>query len=259
MKNLQAYKNQIQKIEGLINKLEQGELSLDELLTIEKLTRELHERSIILKYKAFENHVNGEAAPSVEEKAIVEEKTVEDVSPEEPAEEEAPDIDFSIFESMDEVEEEPEVVPEPVVEAQPVDVEPEPEVEIQAVDVESEPKIEPAVVVAEPAPIEEPKVETSGSFWEKINSEDNSLGAQFAGAKLDSLVGAFGLNEKLRFINDLFDGSSEIFSDSIKILDAQSNLEDARVKVGEMASEHSWDPEEESVVEFITFVNRRYA
>ena len=168
MKNLQAYKKQIQEIEGLISKLEEGELSLDELLTLEKLTRELHEKSIILKYKAFETHVNGETAPPVEEEPIVEFQPVEEVSPEEPdEEEETPNIDFSIFESMngavegseETFEPEPEIEKEPEVAIQPVDVTPEPD--------EEEEIAEPEMVEEEPKPVEEPKAEVNLSFWKK--------------------------------------------------------------------------------------------
>ena len=99
MKNLQAYKKQIKEIETLIDKLEKGDLDLEELIALEKLTRELHEKSIILKYKAFESHVNGEITEIVDEESA-DEDPIEDPI-EEPVEEETPDIDFSIFESVD--------------------------------------------------------------------------------------------------------------------------------------------------------------
>lgn len=236
MKNLEAYKNQLREIEALIDKLEKGELSLNELIDLEKATGELHEKSIILKYKAFESHVNEEThAPEEGEK----EEIVEEESEGNPA------LEFSIFDdiSTDEVDEEPAHIVESVVE-EPVVVE------------------EPESVQETILPVEREQIDTPSaipSFWEKIKIEDNSLGSQFADAKLETLVGAFGLNQKLRYINDLFDGSSELFSDAIKVLDSQSDFESARTKVDLLASEHAWDPEEESVVEFLTFVNRRYA
>ena len=261
MKNLETYKKQLKEIEALIDKLEKGQLSLDELVSLEKLTGELHAKSIILKYKAFESHVHGET-PKVEESQPVEKEVVEE------KQEEAPALEFAIFDDIadDEpvAEEEPapfEIKPE-VVEPEPQIVEP---IESKTEEPVVEEKPEPIVVhlddPEDSTPIEE-KTETPAadlSFWEKINIEDNSLGSQFADAKLDTLVGAFGLNQKLRYINDLFDGSSELFSDAIKILDSQADLDAARAKVGELASEHSWDSEEESVAEFLSFVNRRYA
>ncbi len=89
--------------------------------------------------------------------------------------------------------------------------------------------------------------------------EDNSIASKLSGGKLNSLVGAFGLNERLRFINNLFDGSSEQFSEAVKVLDAQSNFSEAMSKINEMAAKHEWDDEDDSVKEFMNYLNRRYA
>lgn len=55
MDGLKNYREKIKSIEKLVDKMESGELSINELVELEGLTRDLHERSIILKYKAFEN------------------------------------------------------------------------------------------------------------------------------------------------------------------------------------------------------------
>ena len=115
---------------------------------------------------------------------------------------------------------------------------------------------------------QEPKVEestesndtmTPQSFLDRLKIENNSIASRFSSSKLDTLIGAFGLNERLRYINNLFDGSSEIFSDAIKSLDSQSSLEEAKLKAAQLATEHDWDPEEEVVLEFMQYLNRRYA
>ena len=54
MDGLKNYREKIESISKLVDKMDGGELSIHELVELEKLTRELHERSIILKYKAFE-------------------------------------------------------------------------------------------------------------------------------------------------------------------------------------------------------------
>ncbi|MDX2359158.1 MAG: hypothetical protein QNK23_00035 [Crocinitomicaceae bacterium] len=252
MENLKVYKQQIKEIEGYITKLEKGELMLEELVSLEKLTRELHEKSIILKYKAFENEVGGANEPVEEE---IEEKEAEPAK-ETVEEEDAAPFDFAIF---DEKEEDPIVEPAIIPEPEPIADIPAPEVveEVQETIVE-EIEEEAPEEVEEPTPVVEKK-SNSGSFWDQISIEDNGMGTQFSDGKIDTLVGAFGLNEKLRYINDLFDGSSEHFGDAIKLLDSQDSLNDAKEKVNGLADEHEWDPEEESVVEFITILNRRYA
>ena len=100
----------------------------------------------------------------------------------------------------------------------------------------------------------------SSIFVHKYNQVSSELaGSQFGLVKLDSLLGSFGLNERLQFINELFDGSSEGFSNAIKHLDKQPSFEQARSKVAEYAVENNWDVESETVVEFMQKIIRRYA
>lgn len=247
MENLESYKKRLKAIEELANRIENGELAIDELGKLETLTRELYERSVILKYKAFENKVNpiAEGPLNLEDEIDYVEETVEY---ETEIEKDEPTIDFSIFDAPTEEEEKEEasVVKEEVV------IEKVMEEKVVAPVTEKTPEVPKVEVKSIPA--------ANGiSFWEQLNIKDNSLSTQFEGAKLDTLIGAFGLNEKLRYINDLFDGSSESFSEAVKILDTQSNLEQAKMKSSELAVKHAWNAEEESVVDFLIMVNRRYA
>lgn len=214
MENLKLYKQQIEKIEALITKMEKGELSVEELSELEELTRNLHEKSIILKYKAFEQ----KAGTKSEEQAT--EKSAPVV--EEPKPEKSTEIDFSGFKQKASTEQKEAVSAEEQKES-----------------------------IAE---------NTEGdSFLDKFAAADNSLSSKFEDAKIDTLVGAVGLNQKLRYINDLFDGSSELYGEAIKALDVQSSLEDARVTLDKLAVSNDWDPEEQTVIEFMEMLNRRYA
>lgn len=249
---MEAYKNLIKEIESYISKLETASLTMDELFELEKLTRKLHERSIILRYKAFENKM-GVEAPNVEEKAIEEPVIETQEEPELPAEEEKEEeLEFKIFDN----EEEEDLGF--VFEAPEEDEEPEAKIE-EEIPVAPKEEVKPQEVEPEP-PVEESKpASEGGSFLDRFKAPDNSLGSQLAGSKLDSLIGAFGLNEKLMFINELFDGSSEMFSDAIKSLDTKNGMDEANAMLENLAEEHSWDPEEEAVAEFIVYIHRRYA
>ena len=275
MDGLKNYREKLKNIEELVDKMESGELSIHELVDLESLTRELHERSIILKYKAFENKMGVVEEQSSEQEVVEEDLTepVEEVIElEEP--EETPVLDFSMFNEPVE-EKEPEVKPEPVialtsepiVEEQPAAVVPEPEVT-------SEPEITPEPTPtpventftpepeAQTPPAEENKVvvnEKGTSFLDRLTIEDNSISSQLAGRKIETLSGAFGINQRLLYINELFDGSGEDFSDAVKLLDTQSNLDEASSKVEELAFKHSWNPEEDVVLEFLAIIKRRYA
>lgn len=243
MDNLQLYKQQIKELEKLVNKLDNGELEIEELVQLETLTRELHEKSIILKYKAFEEKTSVSAQ--------IESKTPEVVQEE--IEEDSPAIDFSIFEKEDSEPEKEEII----IAEKPIP-EPEPEIESEPV-VETEETEEIIEKTPEVNSDQEVSNDSGSSFMDRFSEKDNSLNTQFGDAKIDSLIGAFGLNQKLRYINELFDGSSDMFSEAIKLLDAQSSMDDAKPKVEELAAQNSWDPEDESVIEFMIILNRRYA
>ena len=214
MENLKLYKQQIGKIEVLITKMEKGELSVSELSDLEELTRNLHEKSIILKYKAFEDKSRENATEKEPSDTVVEFK--------EPKPEKKPEIDFSSFNEKTNS------------------------------------------TVQEDIPVEQEEQNTeentnTESFVDKFAAVDNSLSSKFEGAKIDTLIGAVGLNQKLRYINDLFDGSSELYGNAIKALDTQSSLEDARVTLDELAVSNDWNPDEQTVIEFMEMLNRRYA
>jgi len=121
----------LEKLNKLVFALENGDLSLEELNELESVTRQLHERSIILRYKAFEKDVLGAAVATEEVNEEPEPIAVEpEVTPviEEEEKEEEPAFDFAIFDEAEEVsqeiEEEPvQEVEEPEEEEEPVEEE----------------------------------------------------------------------------------------------------------------------------------------
>ncbi|NVK65339.1 MAG: hypothetical protein HWE22_12180 [Flavobacteriales bacterium] len=277
MDGLKNYREKIENISKLVDKMDGGELSIHELVELESLTRELHERSIILKYKAFENKVGDATSVEVTMEVVHDEEEVEEKEEvvEEKVQVEAPILDFSMFDEPEEEftpevkidvvaeEKEPEVVIEATPEPEP-EVAPEPEPEpMKEEPIVPTPQVEPKA--EEPTvevPAEEPKVEVKekgSSFLDRLSISDNSISSQIAERKIDTLSGAFGINQRLLYINELFDGSGEEFSDAVKMLDTQPGLDDASNKIEELAFKYSWNPEEETVLEFLAIIKRRYA
>jgi hypothetical protein len=76
---------------------------------------------------------------------------------------------------------------------------------------------------------------------------------------LETLIGSFSLNEKLQFINELYDGSSDAFSSATKKLDSCQNMGEAREQLSEFSSTYNWDLDSEIVEDFIFKICRRYA
>ncbi len=198
----------------------------------------------------------------------VEETVVEEIIEEVVEQEETPVLDFSMFDKPTVTEEKPNEKPEyqitltqsdsiedvvekaaPIVEAKPEPIAQE-VVEVKVEETKVEPVVKESSVIVK---------EKGTSFLDRLTIVDNSIGSQIGGQRLDTLSGAFGINQRLLYINELFDGSGEAFSDAVKVLDTQQNLDAASDKVEELAFKNSWNPEEEAVLEFLAIIKRRHA
>ena len=246
---MDGLKDNLNKLSELIRKLEKGELEVQELLMLEAAARNIYERSVILKFKGYEQTSKpNTSVDQVEEKPV--EPIVSDPAPVEIEEEtkEEPAFDFGIFDQDQSDQEEEEVVEKPESEIE------EHKSITHSIKEEQDHTIETTEVI-------ETKVEITpgGSFYDKLDLEDNSIAARFSGGKVDSLIGSFSLNQRLRFINELFEGSSELFSEAVKNLDSKHSLPEAQEQATSYAGEHGWDPTDEVVIEFLSYLNRRYA
>ena len=88
---------------------------------------------------------------------------------------------------------------------------------------------------------------------------EKSIAQNYQVMTLETLIGSFTLNERLQFINELFDGSSDLFSSAIKRLDALDNRDSARSVIAEYAAENNWDLDGEVVEDFMLKICSRYA
>ncbi len=273
MENIKAYKNQIEEVQNLVNQLEDGSLSKEGLTKLESLTRMIHERSVILKYIAFAG-VTDVQSQNIEEKkqeasisfeSPKEEKVEIDLFGDFPKKEEEVETPHPISDIMDELQkEEPNFVKEVIEkelaekvvnEMEEIDLTEKVVEEMEQQDL-TEKVIEE---MEEMSPTEAEEELAPKTFLEQLKLEDDSLHSMLSVSKIETLIGAFSLNEKLRFMNDLFDGSSEDFNDSLKMLDSLSGQDEANQKINELAKQFEWEIEDEAVAEFVTFINRRYA
>jgi hypothetical protein len=256
MTHLTAFESRIKTIEVLTKKLATQKLSSVELEELVVASRDLYERSVILQYKAFEEKVFGvkEEVEVVEEKVelvtpepemiVAEEPVVESI--EEEKEEELPAFDFSLFE-------------EPVTAVIEAELKEEEEEHISI----THSVTENHGVIEEKIIIEEVKITHSPSEVDalaaKFAKEVKQAATGFQLPKIETLVGSFGLNERLQFINELFDGSSESFADAIKLIDNLSNHDDAFRQAANFAIQYNWEKDSETVTDFLTKIQRRYA
>jgi hypothetical protein len=252
-----------------VEKLESGTLSPEDMELLVEDAKELYERLIILRYKIYETNVLGVKEPVIS--AHLRQTEIE--------------TPIDLFGSI----EEHSITPEPAFEVtfaksddEDLDEEPIHEASIPAEDPIHEEEIEEEVEEQEVEgpiqtiedPIHEEEIEEeveeqeAPTAWEPQFSGDQPIWMAEMEANirdnrsvfpLESLIGAFTLNEKLQFINELFEGSSDDFSSHIKQLDQLASMDAARNMLAELALTFNWDTESEIVEDFIYKICRRHA
>ncbi len=278
----------VSSIQALFENIQTGSLTANEMETLVELTRELHERALILRYKSYEEKIFGVSVVPVEveieetmtamEEALEEEAISEEphiLSFEEVEEEilehekeevvnDEPVFDFDMFEKAEEDIFSPEMVIEPTPELEasifdePIveEVNAAPEISEQIADESFE--VESTPIFSEPEPIAEPAADFDAEIFNRYSNTDDSLSSRLMSSKLQTLVGCFGLNDKLQCIRELFKGSSEAFNQAIEQLDNQSDFSAAKRVLAQYAQQYSWDLESNLTAEFIQKVERRY-
>jgi hypothetical protein len=179
----------------------------------------------------------------------------------------------NLIEPEQEVDEEIEMEMEAEEQVEPaVEVEPEMVIEDSASEVfeaiepvfEEEESIDTPIAAESTEPqvnfldnIENPESTSINSAW--ILQIEQTIRSDRSVFPLETLIGSFSLNEKLQFINELFDGSSDAFSTASKKLDVCENMSVARAQLNDYASTYNCDLESEIVEDFIFKICRRYA
>lgn len=263
-----------------VEKLESGHLSPEDMELLVEDAKELYERMVILRYKIYETNVLGvkEAVISASIRHTEIETPIDLFgSIDEPTPEPAFEVTFASGQSdelndavfNDELEEEhtEEHIEEQEVEEEHIEEQIE-EQEEEHIEEEQEERIEEK----EEEPIDDEEEEliehAAPSNWEPEFSGDQPIWMAEMEANirdnrsvfpLESLIGAFTLNEKLQFINELFDGSSDDFSSNVKQLDQLASIDAARNMIAELADTYTWDTDSEIVEDFMYKICRRYA
>ena len=272
-------KELVSAIENGLKKISKGNITLIELEETVASSRELYERLLIVRYKVYENSiladeeseelevVDNETEVKKEEETIPDENKDIEIIFEEETNDIAEDsiIRFDLFatpEIESEVEED-EVLPEVEKEIeQSIEEEVLPEIEIKEEELveenlDSEEEIENTA--NDSAETSKEIAEDASSLFPKLMKIEKSITQNYQVMTLETLIGSFTLNERLQFINELFDGSSDLFSSAIKRLDALDNRDSARSVIAEYAAENNWDLDGEVVEDFMLKICSRYA
>ncbi len=273
-------KELVSAIENGLKKISKGNITLIELEETLASSRELYERLLIVRYKVYENSI---LADKESEELEVVDKETEVKKEEETIPDENKDIEIIFEEETNDIAEDSIIrfdlfaTPEIESEVEEDEVLPEVENEIEQ-SIEKE-DILPEIEIKEEELVEEnlyseeeienianDSAETSKEITEdasclfpKLMSIEKSIAQNYQVMTLETLIGSFTLNERLQFINELFDGSSDLFSSAIKRLDALDNIDSARSVIAEYAAENNWDLDGEVVEDFMLKICSRYA
>jgi len=93
----------------------------------------------------------------------------------------------------------------------------------------------------------------------EFKSLEKVIAAKTSLEKLETLIGSFTLNDKLLFINSLFDGSSDAFAKAVKSLEATSTMSEARGILITYAEDLHWEMDNEVVEDFVERICQRHA
>ena len=145
------------------------------------------------------------------------------------------------------------VEPAPVMEAEPEIVEPVMEVVPAEEEIPAEPVAEEESAVAAPMADEVPAQQDI--FAPAPAAEKKSLNDRLAGNVLK-----FGLNDRIGFVKDLFDGSQEDFNRVVSQLNTLGNLNEAMEFIHtHISGEYGWDQKEETAARFIAAVEQKFS
>lgn len=260
-------------------KISKGNITRIELEETVASSRELYERLLIVRYKVYENSI---LADKESEELEVVYKETEVKKEEETIPDENKDIELIFEEETNDIAEDSiirfDLFATPEIESEVEEDEVLPEVE-KEIEQSIEEDILPEIEIKEEELVEEnldseeeikntanDSAETSkeitedaSSLFPKLLKIEKSIAQNYQVMTLETLIGSFTLNERLQFINELFDGSSDLFSSAIKRLDSLDNRDSARSVIAEYAAENNWELDGEVVEDFMLKICSRYA
>ncbi|MNY09730.1 hypothetical protein D3C86_1426640 [compost metagenome] len=247
-------------------KIKSGEATPDELEAFAAATSQLNERAIILRYKAYEAQVYGnpvsvkevEVPPVPEAPAAIKEDIVPVIEAQEFHPEPQQESSFDLFGIDSEEEEEEETIGFELIEERIEEIpEEEPIVHTPEPVFEEEEKVPEFVEPPLAAPIE--NTQDLHPIYKKLTSNGGTLAERLMSVRLDTLKGAFGFNERLQIIQELFNGSNDEFNSLIEQLETITSKEEGRALVSNYANRYQWDVDSQLAIELVQKVERKYA
>jgi hypothetical protein len=106
--------------------------------------------------------------------------------------------------------------------------------------------------------IEQSNLEIDDVF-SSILIKNDLLSNRLMYSKLDSLFGAFGINEKIQMVEELFNGSNDDFNQALIVLDQAANFDEAKKQLLFYKHLNKWNIENQTTIDFIQKIQRRFS
>jgi len=87
---------------------------------------------------------------------------------------------------------------------------------------------------------------------------DLSLADRMQLKPISDLKSAIGLNDKFQFINELFEGSSDRYTEAVNLLNSCIGIKEAEMLLADLKSRYSWNDQNQVWKKLREFIVRRY-
>jgi len=286
----------VKDLQDHLQKLNSGNLKLDEIENLVHSAKEIYERLVVMRHKAYENFgapdfnlgkiertkiveepIREKVAEAITVAKIVEEPKVEkiepkiEVAPIQPsADAELKPFDFTAFQD-----DSAKKVPEPKIIKQSSvakdfdfseDAFDEPEIEEKPEPIVAKPIVKKSIDVvraemkSEAVPLHEKYLkEDEQPLNETLKGDtDLPLRKKLQNNQIKDLRKEIGIGKKFEYINFLFGGDAKAYEAGIDSLNACENKDDSKQKLNEFGETYNWNYEEKTIVKFIELVERKF-
>jgi len=284
----------VKDLQDHLQKLNSGNLKLDEIENLVNSAKEIYERLVVMRHKAYENFGDptqkktkiavAEAEVSVQKKVvqpeivtkIVEEPKVEKLEPKIEAVTIQPNVDTELkpFDFTAFQDDSAKKVPEPKI-VKHSSIAKDFDFSEEAFD-EPEIEEEPTPIVAKPIikksiDVVRAEMKSDTPLHEKYLKEDEQLlnhtlkgdtdlplRKKLQNSQIIDFRKEIGIGKKFEYINFLFGGDAKAYEAGIDFLNACESKEDAKQKLNEFGSNYNWNYQEKTIVKFIELIERKF-
>lgn len=209
------------RIHAMVARLEQGKLSREELETLANISRELYERSIVLRHKAYDEWLKPPSKTPI-------------VNP--------PSTQALLFQLEDTAigeDGEEEVIPSNQTSL------------IDAIAEESHhEELDEAL---------EERAHNLNDKWAQDLESAQTVASKLKAQPVNDLKKAIGLNQKFRFINELFGGEIEKYEQAILQLNNAESKVKALERIAVLQKELEWDEASKTTLQMYELIERRHS